>query len=112
MGPIGERGGQPGQAAPPPSESELDKGRGTTPPFPTPSPFPFLSLSPSWWNPTRTWSPSRTPLLGRAPYGRPTSFLPPLYTWGGGTLEYTQVDLLAVCGAPLHRNTPRSYRRS
>ena len=45
----------------------------------------------------------------RGPAGLP---LPPLYTWGGGTLEHIKVDCLAVCGAPLLRIPPRSYRCS
>ena len=37
--------------------------------------------------------------------------LPPLYTGAGGTPKAQQL-FLAVCGAPLHSLTPRSYRRS
>ena len=56
-------------------------------------------------------SPSRTPHFGRALWGSSSSSLHPLYTWPGGTL-WTHKLILAVCGAPLHRYTPRLYSYS
>ena len=54
-------------------------------------------------------SPSRTPHLVRPLLGPAYSSLAPLYTGAGGTPDTQQliIDLLAVCGAPLHHITPR-----
>ena len=56
---------------------------------------------------------SRTPPLARPPPRPAASPLAPLYTGAGGHPKDTTIDLLdllAVCGAPLHHNPPRSYR--
>src|SRR5215216_3258045 len=51
------------------------------------------------------------PPLARPLYGRPP--LPPsFYIRGRGHPKGTPSLLLAVCGAPLHSYTPRSYRRT
>src|SRR3954462_10137015 len=103
MGPIGERGGQLGQAVPlPPSVSESDKGRGGAPPFLLPLPLlpsPSLPLGgnllglgvlvgfPSWGRAIESWPAS--PFL--------------LYIRGRGHPKDTTIDLfdlLAVCDAP------------
>ena len=52
-------------------------------------------------------------LMERAIGGRPPPPPPLLYIRGGGHPLETQqliIDLLAVCGAPLHHIPPRSYR--
>ena len=55
-------------------------------------------------------SPSRIPTPGAPPLGRPP--LLPLYIRGRGHPKGTPSLLLAMCGAPLHSYTPRSYHRS
>ena len=94
IGPYGKERSRPqGLLRPSPCWSELDKGLGgrntslsfslSLPSFPLPR-----------WNPTRTWSPSRTlpsPLAASFP-------LPPLYTEEGHPLE-THNCPIAVCGA-------------
>ena len=106
-GPWWERGGggQVGGACPP---SPIRIGRGRPP-------FPSLPLHlPSSPTPTReggkpTPTGSRTPPLGAPPpLGRPPS--PLLYKRRRGHPIDTTIDpldLLAVCGAPLHHNPPR-----
>ena len=81
---------------------------GGRPPFPSSlSPPSFLSYSYlEGGNPTP---------LGRAIERAGPPPPPLLYIRGGGHPLETQqliIDLLAVCGAPLHHNPPRSYRRS
>ena len=56
-------------------------------------------------------NPSRTPHLGAPPRAGCLSLFV-LYIRRQGHPKDTQVDLLAVCGAPLHSYTHRSYRRS
>ena len=93
-----------------------------TPPFPSPNrtreggrPLPSFSFSlPFSYSNKERRSPtpggSRTPPLARLL--RPAASSPPgSFIYGGrGHPIDTQVDLLAVCGAPLHSYTPRSYR--
>ena len=97
---IEERGQKEGGAPP-----LVRIGQGVQPPFPCSS--PPLSFSPT---PTREGvllpvgvglPPWRALLLGRPPPS-----LAPLYTGAGGTPDTQQliIDLLAVCGAPLHHN--------
>ena len=53
--------------------------------------------------------------VGLPPWRTPSraGLLSPSFIYvGGGNPKDTQVDLLAVCGAPLHHNPPRSYRCS
>ena len=111
IGPYGKRRSRPqGLLRPSPCWSELDKGLGGRN---TPLSFSlFPSSFPSWWTPTRSRIPSRSPLLGAPPLGGRPPPLPPLYTEGGRPLRHT-IDLIkAVCGAPLHRLEPPSYFRS
>ena len=56
-------------------------------------------------------SPSRTPYTWRAPRG-PASLPPSFIHVGRGHPKGTPRFVLAVCGAPLHSYTPRSYHRS
>ena len=108
------RGGQ-GAAAHPSPQVRIGQGGGRRPPLS----FPPLSLSLS--SPTPTWKggvllPVGVGLImGRAKGGRPPPPPPLLYIQGGRHPLETQqliIDLLAVCGAPLHHNPPRSYRSS
>ena len=75
-------------------------------------PLLLLPSLPSWkrkGTPTRIGNASWTPLIGVPLLGRPPPPLSFIYVARGHTID-TQVDLLAVCGAPLHSYTPRSYR--
>ena len=64
------------------------------------------------WKPTRNGIPSRNPTWGAPHEGRPASPLL-LYIRGQGHPRTHKLTIvLAVCGAPLHRFPPRSYRCS
>ena len=98
-----------GSHAPLPPKSELDKEGGGAP-----LSFPPLSPSLSSPNPTRKREGVLLPvgvglLLARPSWSAAPLPLAPLYTGVGGTLETQQliIDLLAVCGAPLHHSPPR-----
>ena len=96
-----------GRGRPPQAQSEL--GGGPAPPFLLSSPLFLPSPTPNRKGGAKpTWSRIAPP-RARHPLGRPP---PPslLYIRGqGGTPETQQliIDLLAVCGAPLHHNPPR-----
>ena len=113
MGLSGEREGQPGQAVRPSPLSLNWTGKGSRrPPFLLPLPLlPSPSL-PFGGNLLGLGVLVGFPSWGRAKEGRPAS--PSLlYIRGEGvTLEHIKVDCLVVCGAPLHRIPPRSYRCS
>ena len=109
MDPIGGRGeaakGQP--CAPPPPKSVLDKEGGRRPPFP----FPLFPSSPLLVQQGREGVilPMGVGLLLARPSWLAASSPLLLYIRGQeGTLETQQliIDLLAVCGAPLH-HSPR-----
>ena len=86
-------------------------GVGGRPPFPSPS-----LLLPSSPTPTREGGILLPPGVGLPPRARDERAGPPppplLYIWGRGHPLDMQVDCLAVCGAPLHRFPPCSYRCS
>src|SRR3954470_21545825 len=101
---LGFRGeGEEGRAHPPLTSPNWTRGRGGAPSFLLfPLPFPcLLLLLLGRGNPTP--GGSRTP-RGRAIEAGPLPPSTPLYTGAGGTPETQQliIDLLAVCGAPLH----------
>src|SRR3954464_4116489 len=86
-----ERGGQGWPRAPSPSGPNWTR-RGGGAPLSFSLSLSFLPPSPFRWEPTRTWSPSRIPLLGarhRGPAGLP---LAPLYTGAGGHPRDTTID--------------------
>ena len=122
IGPYGNRGGRPkGRRCVPPMGPNCTRGK-PPPPLPPPSP----SLFPSFFFPTLErkkgillghGSPSRTPHTWHAPSRAGLLLLPPLYMWARDTPKVQQIhkliiDLLGVCGAPLHHNPHRSYHRS
>ena len=114
MGPIGGRGeAAKGQPRAPPPKSELDKEGGGAPPFLSPSlSFPLLSYSNKEGG-SPTPGGSRTPHGARQGWPAPSPSSTPLYTGREAPPRDTTIDpldLLAVCGAPLHHNPPRSYR--
>src|SRR4051812_11380550 len=95
MGLSGEREGRPGQAAcPVPLWSELDYERGGGAPLSFSLSLSFLPPLSLLWKPTRTWSPSRIPLLGARHRGTAGLPLAPLYMRAGGTLETQQLIYL------------------
>src|SRR3954468_8670681 len=113
MGLSGEERGSARRWHVPPLPIRIGQGVGAAPPFPSPTPPLFSPLLLRKRTKERgillgLGSPSRTPHTWRAPLGRtPPS---PLYISGRGHPKGTPSLLLAVCGAPLHSYTPRSYR--
>ena len=106
---VEDRRRRPGGGRPP--KPNPNWGGGPGPPFLLSFP-PFLP-SPT---PTREGGILLPPGVGLPPWAcheRTGSPPPPhLYIWGRGHPIDTQVDCLAMCGAPLHRFPPRSYRHS
>ena len=113
LGPSEEEEGRPRAAVRPLPPSPNWTRRGAAPPFPFP-----LSLLPSpLLLPLGRGSPIpggiRTPHGARLGWLAPSPSSTPLYTGREAPLGYKTIDLLdllAVCGAPLHHNQPREYR--
>ena len=114
MGQIGGRGEvAKGSHAPLPSQVRIGQGRGVAPPFLSSSfSFPLLSYS-NMEGGSPTPGGSRTPHGARQGSPAPSPSSTPLYMGREAPPRDTTIDpldLLAVCGAPLHHNPPRSYR--
>ena len=100
-----------GSRAPPPIQVQIGQGGGGAPlPFLSPSlSFPLLSYS-NMEGGSPTPDGSRTPHGARQGWPAPSPSSTPLYTGREAPLGDTTIDLLdllAVCGAPLHHSPPR-----